>query len=164
MKKGQKKEISKPPVIFSDTQQLIEKIETHLDGPLLCYWNSNSGNVCANDALAIHEILQERKLKIVYLLIKSEGGSGIASLRIINIIRNYAEKIIALIPLECASAATMIALGANEIHMGPVAYLTAIDTSLRHDLSPVDKDNERVSVSMDELVRVVRLWDQHKSD
>jgi hypothetical protein len=36
--------------------------------------------------------------------------------------------------------------------------LTAVDTSLRHELSPVDVDNELVSVSQDELLRVVRLW------
>jgi hypothetical protein len=36
----------------------------------------------------------------------------------------------------------MIALGADEIHMGPLAFLTAVDTSLRHELSPTDIDNE----------------------
>ena len=37
-------------------------------------------------------------------------------------------------PLECASATTMIYLGADEIHMGPLAHLTAIDSSMRLDL------------------------------
>src|SRR5690606_5552041 len=70
----------------------------------------------------------------------------------------YTEHVTALIPLECASAATMLALGAEELRMGPLAQLTAVDTSLRHELSPVDVDNELVSVSQDELLRVVRLW------
>jgi hypothetical protein len=52
----------------------------------------------------------------------------------------------------------MITLGANEIQMGPMAYLTPVDTSLTHSLSPIDRDNDRVSVSLDELTRVVRLW------
>jgi hypothetical protein len=82
----------------------------------------------------------------------------------VNLLRQNARKIIALVPLECASAATMLALGANEIHMGPMAYLTAVDTSLTHDLSPVDRDNDRVSVSLDELTRVIRLWRSEKSD
>jgi hypothetical protein len=38
-----------------------------------------------------------------------------------------------------------------------------VDTSLTHDLSPIDRDNNRVSVSQDELQRVVRLW-QKESD
>jgi hypothetical protein len=33
-----------------------------------------------------------------------------------------------------------------------------VDTSLTHDLSPIDRDNDRVSVSNDELLRVIRLW------
>ena len=52
----------------------------------------------------------------------------------------------------------MLALGADKILMGPLAHLSAVDTSLTHDLSPIDRDNDRVSVSQDELHRVVRLW------
>ena len=52
----------------------------------------------------------------------------------------------------------MITLGADEVHMGPTAYLTAVDTSLNHSLSPLDRDNNRVNVSLDELNRVIRLW------
>lgn len=52
----------------------------------------------------------------------------------------------------------MLVLGANEIQMGTLAFLTAIDSSLRHDLSPVSTTNSLVSISMDELNRVVKLW------
>lgn len=47
--------------------------------------------------------------------------------------------------------------------MGPLAHLSAVDTSLTHDLSPIDRDNNRVSVSQDELHRVVRLWQAEAS-
>ena len=40
--------------------------------------------------------------------------------------------------------------------MGPLAYLTAVDTSLTHELSPVDRGNDRVSVSLDELTPGLR--------
>ena len=96
--------------------------------------------------------------KRIYLFIKSSGGNGQASLRLVNLLRQYSDEIVAMVPLECASAATMIALGANEIHMGPMAYLTSVDTSLTHALSPIDRDNDRTSVSLDELNRVVKLW------
>jgi hypothetical protein len=49
-------------------------------------------------------------------------------------------------------------LGADEIQMGPMAYLSAVDSSLRHDLSPIDKDNDLVSVGANELTRVLRQW------
>ena len=56
----------------------------------------------------------------------------------------------------------MMALGADEIKMGPLAYLTAVDTSLTHALSPVDRNNSAVSVSQDELNRVLRLWKESR--
>jgi hypothetical protein len=31
-------------------------------------------------------------------------------------------------------------MGAEDIQMGPISYLTAVDTSLTHDLSPIDRD------------------------
>jgi hypothetical protein len=58
----------------------------------------------------------------------------------------------------------MLALGADQILMGPLAQLSAVDTSLTHDLSPIDRDNDRVKVSQDELARVVRLWREQAGD
>jgi hypothetical protein len=48
--------------------------------------------------------------------------------------------------------------------MGPLAHLSAVDTSLTHDLSPIDRDNDRVSVSNDELLRIIRLWTEQAKD
>ena len=56
----------------------------------------------------------------------------------------------------------MLVLGSDKIKMGPLAYLSAIDTSITHDLSPIDKDNDRVSVSQNELSRVIDLWNTNK--
>jgi hypothetical protein len=51
-----------------------------------------------------------------------------------------------------------MAIGADQIKMGPLAYLTAVDSSLTHALSPIDRNNGAVAVSQDELNRVLRLW------
>ena len=98
------------------------------------------------------------------LFIKSDGGSGQAALRMVNLLRRYVKHLTVLAPLECQSAATMLALGADRILMGPLAHLSAVDTSLTHDLSPIDRDNDRVSVSNDELLRVIRLWTEQAKD
>jgi len=82
----------------------------------------------------------------------------------VNLLRRYAKHLTVLAPLECQSAATMLALGADRILMGPLAHLSAVDTSLTHDLSPIDRDNDRVSVSNDELLRVIRLWTEQAKD
>ena len=118
------KSVAKPPVLFSETQQILKAVEAKLGGTLITYYNSNAGSVCGNDASAMYEILKGKKIENAFLFIKSDGGSGIAALRIISTLRNYCKNITALIPANCASAATMMALGANEIVMGPLAYLT----------------------------------------
>lgn len=154
-----------PPILFSKTQSIIKKLDSLLGGRLVTYFNNPRGSVCHDDVVALYELLENiGKQETIYLFIKSSGGNGQSSLRLVNLLRQYCNNIAALVPLECASAATMIALGANEIQMGPMAYLTPVDTSLTHSLSPIDRDNDRVSVSLDELTRVVRLWQSQKSD
>lgn len=150
-----------PPILFRQTQDVIARIEALLGQPFVSYWNSSAGSVCGNDVVALHHILRavapEGRLA---LFIKSDGGSGEAALRMVHLMRQYADDITALVPLEASSAATMLALGANRILMGPIAKLSAVDTSLTHALSPLDRDNDRVRVSQDELVRVLRLWQE----
>jgi hypothetical protein len=103
-----------------------------------------------------------RRAARVGLFLKSDGGNPEAALRFVHLLRQKFEHISLLAPFECASAATMVALGANEIQMGPTSYLTAVDSSLKHDLSPVDHHNYLVSVSQDEVMRILRLWNEQR--
>ncbi|MBS1241192.1 MAG: hypothetical protein H6R40_619, partial [Gemmatimonadetes bacterium] len=157
--------IKQPPVLFDDTQAIIRDVERLLGATFMAYWNSSNGSVCGNDPVALYEILKKIGQKDrLFLFIKSDGGSGIASLRLVHLLRQYARQLTALIPLDCASAATMLALGADDIQMGPLAYLTAVDTSITHELSPADRLNELVSVSQDELTRVIKLWNRETKE
>lgn len=161
---AKKVEIKSPPKLFDETQMIINQISKDLDGDFISYWISANSMIVGDDIVAFYEILKNNKNKDkLYLFLKSDGGSGEASLRITNLLRKFYKNITVLIPLDCASAATMLALGADKIKMGPLSYLTAIDTSIRHDLSPIDKDNDRVSVSQNEVSRVLNLWDKNKS-
>jgi len=157
--------IKQPPVLFKKTQAIISELNSSLGGSFIAYWNNPRGEVCHNDVLALYALLERLgRQETLYLYVKSGGGNGRAALRIVNLLRQYCKRLVVLAPLECASAATMIALGADRVLLGPLAYLTAVDTSLTHDLSPVDRDNDRVSVSLDELTRVIRLWRAEQSD
>jgi len=151
--------VKTPPFLYKKTQAVLEKIQKRVDGTFLAYWTSTSGSVCDNDVMALHAILKERGPQgRISLFVKSDGGSGMASLRMVHLLRQYAGRLSVIAPLNCASAATMLALGADTIQMGPLSYLTAVDTSLEHDLSPVDHTNQLVPVSNDEVDRVIRLW------
>jgi hypothetical protein len=150
-----------PPILFERTQAVLAGIEASLGQPVITYWNSASGGIHTCDVVALYGVLRRMgPRKRASLFIKSDGGSGEASLRMVNLLRDFVGDLTVLVPLECASAATMLALGADRILMGPLAQLSAVDTSLTHDLSPIDRDNDRVRVSQDELQRVVRLWQE----
>jgi hypothetical protein len=162
-----KVDIKKPPILFDETQKVVDGISKKLDGDFLTYWTSSNSRIVDEDVIAFFENLRDQKnKKNLYFFVKSGGGSGEGSLRIVNLLRKYYKNIIALVPLDCASAATMLVLGADSIQMGPLGYLSAIDTSIKHDLSPVDKDNDLTSVSQIELSRVIKLWEEkrQKSD
>jgi hypothetical protein len=158
-KARRRQRVKTPPLLIAKTQALLKKIQPRVDGALVTYWTSTSGSVCDNDVMALQELLQDlgpqRQLTLV---VKSDGGSGMAALRMVHLLRQYTRRLTLLAPLNCASAATMLALGADRIGMGPLSYLTAVDTSLEHDLSPVDHTNNLVAVSNDEVERVIRLW------
>jgi hypothetical protein len=155
----------KPPVLMERTQPVIERLSAALGEPVFTYWNSTKGAICQNDVAGLYALLRSRdKVDRLSLFIKSDGGSGQAALRMVNLLRRYTTHLTVLAPLECQSAATMLALGADRIIMGPLAHLSAVDTSLTHDLSPIDRDNDRVSVSNDELLRVIRLWSEQAKD
>jgi hypothetical protein len=157
--------VKQPPVLFDRTQALIGQLQVELDAPVFSYWNSPRGSICHSDVIAAYALLERLGHQdLIYLFVKSDGGNGQASLRLMNLLRQYAKEVRLLVPLECSSAATMLALGADEIHMGPMAYLSAVDTSLTHDLSPLDRDNDRVRVSLDELNRVIRRWNAEGHD
>jgi len=156
---------TKPPVLMERTQPVIERLASTLGEPVFTYWNSTKGSICQNDVIGLYALLRNAgKLDRLSLFLKSDGGSGQAALRMVNLLRRYVDHLTILAPLECQSAATMLALGADRILMGPLAHLSAVDTSLTHDLSPIDRDNDRVSVSNDELLRVIRLWTEQAKD
>lgn len=162
-KRKRRVRVKTPPVLFERTQAVLARLQRRVDGTLLAYWTSTSGSVCDNDVMALHEVLERLgRRPHLTLFVKSDGGSGMASLRMVHLLRRYTRRLTVVAPLNCASAATMLALGADDVLMGPLSYLTAVDTSLEHDLSPVDHTNNLVPVSNDEVDRVIRLWREHK--
>lgn len=117
--------LKNPPILLEKTQKILRQIEAKLGEPFITYWNSPNGSICDNDVSGLYGILRNMgKVNRLSLFIKSDGGSGQASLRLVHLLRQYVTRLTALVPLECASAATMLALGADNILMGPLAHLS----------------------------------------
>lgn len=69
--------------------------------------------------------------KDVFLLLLCRGGSIEPAYQISKICKAFAkERFVVVVPRQAKSAATLIALGADEIHMGPLGQLGPIDPQL----------------------------------
>jgi hypothetical protein len=86
------------------------------------------------EADRIYTALSERNAdssKDVLLIILSGGGSIEPAYQISKICKSHARsRFIVAVPRRAKSAATLIALGADEIHMGPLGQLGPIDPQL----------------------------------
>lgn len=89
------------------------------------------------DALGVDEVpafgdglLQLGDLDVLNLLIDSPGGDGTVAEKLINLCRAYCKFFRVIIPHRAKSAATIIALGADEILMGFGSELGPIDAQV----------------------------------
>ena len=162
--KGKKQEIravtnDNRKLRLPETQRLIRRAEQMLGGMLITYWNSLNGTITNDDAEALRALLAGTPhADRLFLCLTSSGGSGSATLRIANLLRRRCRRLVVLVPTRAESAATMLALAADEIHLAPHANLSPVDTSIQHALAPVNQTNDQVNVGQDELARIIALW------
>jgi ClpP class serine protease len=96
-------------------------------------------------------LLPERPIPQLDIFLCSNGGAGTVPWRLVSLFREFAEKISVLIPFRAYSAATMLALGADEIVMGPFAEMGPIDPTVTNEYNPVDPETkQRVGISVED--------------
>lgn len=120
---------------FNSRQKLFDELYEHRKRRIITFVTSQKkpeplfATQIAQDALPVfYEILKEGNLgDKIDLLLHSSGGQIDTPWPLVNLIREYCKEINVLIPWKAHSAATLIALGANVIEMGPLASLSPID-------------------------------------
>ena len=120
-------------------KELYKKIEEHRGHPLIAYVTSGrqgaTGNIASDSVrqFADQLLTLPTGTKKIDLLVNSLGGDGLASWRLITMIREYLGKdghINCLVPYYAFSAGTLIAVGSNEIFMHPLACLGPVDPQI----------------------------------
>jgi hypothetical protein len=128
----------------TERQDLIKQIQTARSGRLLMTYitSTRPGHEVqmADDILRlVYEHLENNKVAAaigVDLFIHSNGGSGMVPWRIVSLIREYTKKFAVLVPHHAFSAATLTALGADEIIMHKMGNLGPIDPSVANIFNP----------------------------
>ncbi len=124
---------------YSDRVVRYRRIEEYRGRPLIAYVTSGrpgaTGQITMDGARIIAEQLWTLPAgtKEIDLFINSFGGDGLASWRIVTMIRESLgpdSKITCLVPYYAFSAATLIAVGCNQIFMHPLATLGPVDPQI----------------------------------
>ena len=110
---------------------------------ILTYVTSRRENLQTTIATDVFSIAYEhlRRMKNpadeMDLFLMTYGGDVTVPLPLLYLLREYAKKVNVLIPAECYSAGTMIALGGNDVVMTPLGQLSPVDPSVGHFLNPL---------------------------
>jgi len=96
--------------------------------------------------------LPKNPAKKIDLFLCSNGGAGTVPWRLIALLREFTDKIGVLIPYRAYSAATLIALGADEIVMHPFGEMGPIDPTVSNEYNPIDANTKRpLGISVEDV-------------
>jgi len=115
-------------------RKILEDIEI-LDKPknsgVLAFISSESASIDSDDIPAVGDaLLSLGDVDVLNLIIESPGGDGTIAEKIISLCRSYCKKMRVIIPNRAKSAATIIALGADEVVMGYCSEIGPIDAQI----------------------------------
>jgi hypothetical protein len=88
------------------------------------------------------------------LFLYSTGGDTMVPWRLVSMIRGYCDKFSVLVPYMAHSAATMIALGADQVIMSDLSELSPIDPSTANTFNPQDPQNpqNKIPISVEDVM------------
>lgn len=123
---------------YAERLDLYKQIEEIRQRPLIVYVTSSRPNANATMAGDVIPSFVKQffaipdSAKELDILIVSNGGDAVVPWRIMSMIRERCERVGVLIPFAAYSAATVLALGADEIIMHPYANLGPVDPQLTY--------------------------------
>lgn len=103
------------------------------------------------------------KVDLIDVLLYTRGGYTLAPNRIVHLVREYCKKFGVLVPFRAHSAGTSLALGANEIVMGPLGELGPVDPSVTNDFNPDSEDKRtdgkkgKIPISVEDVTAFLAL-------
>jgi len=123
-------------MILARRREHYSAIEEYRHRPLIVYATSTRPNVPAQMAGdAVREFIDQIEAvataeKNVDVLVHSTGGDALTAWKLMSILRERFDGVAVLVPFMAFSAATLFALGADEIIMHPHASLGPIDPQI----------------------------------
>lgn len=124
-----------------ERKDLISKLEEKLSARVLTVVTGDRQGAETRIAPDVLPLASEHLAHIgpceaLALFLYTSGGDSIAGWGLVNLIRQYCNKLKVLVPFRALSCGTLIALGADEILMGKHGLLSPIDPSVASPFNP----------------------------
>ena len=147
---------------YKDRLKIIQNIEEIRESKIICLLTSLRPNLPAQmaedqvrqiyDHLLLLRGEQVEKMPKIDIFLVSNGGSGTVPWRIVSLLREFAERFGVLIPYRAYSAASLLALGSDEIVMHPFGELGPIDPSVSNEYNPINpKTGQLTPISVEDV-------------
>lgn len=144
---------------------IIKRIEEIRGSKVICFLTSLRQNVpsaIAEDSVRVFFdhllLLPTRPVERLDIFLCSNGGSGTVPWRLVSLFREFSKRFSVLVPYRAYSAASLIALGADEIVMHPFAELGPIDPTVSNEFNPKEEGTGRLlGISVEDVKAYVNF-------
>ncbi|MFN8473072.1 MAG: hypothetical protein U0822_12865 [Anaerolineae bacterium] len=142
----------------ADRLALIRAIEAERRSRVLSYVMAE-GTIIADDAVLpiYYRLAAMGRCPRLDLYIVSRGGITEVCWKLVTLLREFTDHLGIIVPYRAHSGGTLIALGADEIVMGPMSELGATDPARSHFLLPSGGDGQPAPVSVEDLRRCIEF-------
>lgn len=138
--------------------EVIEEIEALRNSTVITFFAKEGVSMGSDVCDVLYDQLRNiGKVEKIDLFLHSTGGATEVPWRIITLLRGFCKKLGVMIPRKALSAATHIALGADEIIMGDGSELSPVDPSRTHPLLPKDEKERPLAISVQDLKHCVEF-------
>ncbi len=140
------------------TKSLIQKIERERNSRVISYVTGDRQpfvTKVAEDIIPIfaRHLEEIGRQKTISLFLYTRGGDMITPIRLVKLIRSYADEMEVIIPYRAHSAGTLISIGADRIIMGRLGELSPVDPSTGHPFNPENpaSPTQKMEISVEDL-------------
>lgn len=121
----------------AELTQRLQDLEAATGNRTLTYWTSPAARMSHGVVVPLYDQLTKiGKQETLDLFLYTTGGDTEAPWRIVSLLREFTTTLRVLVPHMALSSGTLLALGANEVVMTPLAVMGPIDPSRTHPLLP----------------------------
>lgn len=158
-----------PPQVASnavrDIDEVIRELEASRSSRVVCFATSDrkgQETQIGNDALPVvyEHLAAIGTVPQLDLLLYSRGGDTLTGFTLARALREFGGRISVLVPFRANSCATLIALGADDVVMGPFGELSPIDPSITTPHGPtIDQGGQQafIPVSVEDVANYFAL-------